>query len=166
MTERHIVGYTHAFTCGHNYGERFDRLKNCCEKFQAWFTQTGNTKHRSFNSRYPEERAGINLVQRGGISLVLRLTDPAYEDDLNFCPFCGAEIVLKCTKSVELRPKTKQVPDGYEEIIRQQSPDQTTHIKAELTQESDNRLDYGQSKEEGDRRKEIGNRIDELVAKR
>ena len=120
MTEKHIVGYTHAFICGHSYGERFDRLEGCCDKFEYWFVHTGNTKYRSFNSRYPEERSGINLTTRGVLSLILRLKDPFYEDWIKFCPFCGAKIVLKCTKSVELKPKTKEVPDGYEEVIKWQ----------------------------------------------
>lgn len=138
VTKKHVVGYTHAFTSyGHSYGERFDSLKNSCEKFQAWFTHTGNTKFRSFNSRGSEERAGINLIQRGGISLILRLTDPVTEDHLKFCPFCGAELVLKCTKSIELKPKTKEIPDGYEEIVKWQEPDQDTRIKAELTSEEE-----------------------------
>src|SRR3989344_4726874 len=102
MDKKCLVGYTHAFTSfGQSFGERFDRLEPCCDKFQTWFLTTGNDKFRSFNSRSPEERAGINLVRRGGISLILRLTNPTMENELKFCPFCGASTELKCTKSVE-----------------------------------------------------------------
>ena len=121
MAEKHIVGYANGFTSGGLcYGERFDRLENACEKFEKWFIHTGNTKYRSFNNHSHEERNGINLTCRGGISLVLRLADKRSidEDHLKFCPFCGSEIELKCTKSVELKNKMKQVTDGYEEIVK------------------------------------------------
>lgn len=122
MAKKHIVGYTHGSLGGHSYGERFDRLENSCEKFEAWFIHTGNTKYTSFNRRSPEDRPGINLTQRGGISLVLRLEDPEHreritDDHIRFCPFCGAEVELKCTKSVELKRKKKEVDDGYTETI-------------------------------------------------
>jgi hypothetical protein len=138
MAEEHVVGYTNTYTSVRCYSERFDILEGCCEHFEYWFTHTGNTKYRSFNSCSSEERNGINLIRRGGLSLVLRLLDnrgSVTEDHLKFCPFCGGEIKLECTKSVNLEPKTKQVPDGYEEILKWQEPDEATRIKEEVTKQ-------------------------------
>lgn len=119
-----IVGFKTAIMegSGHIYGYVFDKLEPCCDKFNWLFYDTGQYKLTHFNSR-TEEREGLNLVTRGGmLILVLRIVGVIiiYEEQVASCPFCGVKIEVKRTKGVVLKPRTKQVPDGYDEEIKWQ----------------------------------------------
>ncbi|MBI4158215.1 MAG: hypothetical protein HY505_01145 [Candidatus Yanofskybacteria bacterium] len=131
MEKRCVVGYKRAAVegSGHTYGEVFDKLDACCHEFRRWFEDTGNYKTTSFNHpENPSQRLdnGFCFETRGSmLTLVLRAhTEPNPKfceivpaDKINFCPFCGAEVEVKCTKSVTLKPRTKEVFDGYDEEV-------------------------------------------------
>jgi hypothetical protein len=113
-----LVGYKTQILGGMVYGEAFCELRPCCSQFKVWFNDARARKgfddslHRSVN--------GINLTASGGdIYVALRLAEGDglfMEDKMRFCPFCGAEIEVKRTRTVELRERLKQVHDGYDEI--------------------------------------------------
>jgi len=123
MDRKCVVGYKRGIRKGstHVYGEIFDKLEPCCDSFRKWFESTGATKINSFSQPYTREKDGLNLVTRGHKqTLVMRLEvshNIAFENELRFCPFCGSEIEVKCTKSVTLIPRKKEVPDGYDEEV-------------------------------------------------
>ncbi|MDP3792241.1 MAG: hypothetical protein Q8Q89_00775 [bacterium] len=124
-----VIGFKRAFSSDthHLYGNVFDKLEPCCDQFKRLFFDTGHQKFNNFNSHL-DERDGLNLVTRGSVlTLVLRISRTPgviYEERVESCPFCGVKIEVKCTKSVELRPRTKQVPDGYDEEIKWQKGEQ------------------------------------------
>jgi len=123
-----IVGYKRAIiSSGHVYGEVFDKLEPCCDQFKRLFFDTGQNKISIF--KFPvDEREGLNLVTRGdALTLVLRISrSPGviYEGKVSSCLFCGRKVVVKCTKSVELIPRKKEVPDGYTEEVKWQEGEQ------------------------------------------
>ncbi len=102
------------YTQGIVYGNRFDKLIECCLWFGRWFNNTGNTKCASFNGGRNEDRDGFNLATRGG-ELKLCLRARGIESEINFCPFCGAKVEVIQTKMVQLKKRTKEVFDGYDE---------------------------------------------------
>jgi hypothetical protein len=95
------------------YGEAFDRLDACCGSFKDTFHRTGNTKSRTFGTGdlYTEGN-GLNFVVRGKLDLFL------CGEAVKFCPWCGASVEVKCSRDVTLRQKTREVPDGFEEVAR------------------------------------------------
>ena len=105
---------------GHSYGIRFDRLTPCCQEFRRWFNETGNVKIRNFDVTDAApygDRPGFNFVTRGQELLIELLTEnPTKTGRVNFCPFCSAKIEVEKTGTVTLRQKTRQVPDGLEEV--------------------------------------------------
>ena len=105
------------------YGDIFDKLEPCCDKFKGLFFETGHQKTSNFDSR-TDERDGLNLVIRGNaLYLVLRISlsrGIIYEEVVNVCPFCGIRVDVKCTKVVKLIPKKVEVFQGYEEQIKWQ----------------------------------------------
>lgn len=113
------IKYTTSFLEGLAYGERFNGLDNCCDLFREWFFITGNSKVTSFNSvneptSDPRGKNGFLLVGRGNkFSLFLRNGNS--ETEIKFCPFCGAKVLMQNTKRVNLKNKTKTVPDGFDE---------------------------------------------------
>ena len=101
----------------HAYGYVLDELKPCCNDFGHWFHGTGNRKITSVNFVQGDDRNGFNLVTRGNKKVVvLRSLDPSKESRINFCPFCGAEVIVKITRVVELRRREKTIFDGYDEV--------------------------------------------------
>lgn len=120
--EKCLIGYKVATINGRLYGHVFDQLISCCTKFRRWFENTGSSKISSFNHPRERERNGFNLVYRVvHFKLVIRI-DPIssgsglLEDEMRFCPFCGAEVEVRCTKSVVLTKRMKEVFDCYEEV--------------------------------------------------
>lgn len=115
-----IVGYkTGVNERGFVYGIVFSKLDVCCDEFEQWFYSTGNTKVDNFNSSGApySERNGFNFVTRGEkLEIELRVTNPLRTGTILFCPFCQAEIEIKEVEVVTLKPKHKQVFDGYEEV--------------------------------------------------
>ncbi len=104
---------TGCYTQGIVYGNRFDKLAECCAEFGRWWNSTGNTKRTSFNTMY-EDEDGFNFTTRGGeLKLCLRMS--GREGEIKFCPFCGAKVEVIQTKVVQLRKRLKQVPDGFDE---------------------------------------------------
>lgn len=124
-----VVGFKRAVVQGsvHIYEEVFDRLESCCDKFKRLFFDTGQNKISVFNGR-TDERDGLNLVTRATrMTLVLRISRTPgviYEEKVNSCPFCERKVVVKWTKSVELIPRKKEVPDGYDEVVKWQEGEQ------------------------------------------
>lgn len=125
-----IVGYKKATVRGSLcvYGEVFDKLEPCCDKFKHMFFDTGQNKIGIFNGRI-DEKDGLNLVTRGNVlTLVLRISripGVIYEDKINSCPFCESKVVVKCTKDVELIPRKVEVFNGYDEEVKWQEGIQT-----------------------------------------
>lgn len=136
VEKRCIVGYKRATIAGscHIHGEFFDKLEPCCEKFSRLFYDTGHLKFRSFDSRTIEERDGLNLLTWGNVlTLVLRISRSLgviYKEKVTSCPFCETKIKVECTKSVELKPRKKEVPDGYDEEIKWQEGEQERDDKS------------------------------------
>ncbi len=95
------------------YGDLFDELRDCCDTFKHKFFSTGNEKRGTWgrSDLFNERPGGLNLVVRGGKPNLL-LSGEA----INFCPWCAAPIEIKKSKDVTLRDKTKEVPDGVEEV--------------------------------------------------
>ncbi|MBI2035575.1 MAG: hypothetical protein HYT12_02735 [Candidatus Liptonbacteria bacterium] len=117
-----VVGYKSAtIQGGYGYGERFDNLEPCCESFEETFRYTGNHKVSDFNceSDAYNSKPGINLIVRGELKVILSPSQASglstAEAEMRFCPFCGAEIVLKKTRSVRLVMQEKTVPAGFKE---------------------------------------------------
>lgn len=105
---------TGCYTQGIVYGNRFDKLIECCTEFKRWFNDTGNTKCASFNAGRNEDEDGFNFTTRGGeLKLCLRIRGK--ETEIKFCPFCGAKVEVIQTKMVQLEERLKQVPDGFNE---------------------------------------------------
>jgi hypothetical protein len=95
----------------------FDKLVPCCDTFKRLFEATVPHKTVSFQEPVVSEVNGMNLVTRGGIfKLVLRLELPrrTIENEIKFCQSCKAEIRLKCTQKVDLKPKYRKILDGYD----------------------------------------------------
>jgi len=106
---RCLVGYTtELFGRGVVYNRKFSELKSCCNEFECVFVPTIGRGVWD----------GIILsITEGGVVL---LFDRMYS--IKFCPFCGAEVEVKETKAVKMKPKYKQVQvqDGFEkEVVRQ-----------------------------------------------
>lgn len=96
------------------YGDRFDKLSECCLHFGRWFNNTGNIKCTSFNKRRNGDKDGFNFAARGGeLKLCLRIG--GNEGEIRFCPFCGAKVEVTQTKIIHLKERSKQVPDGFDE---------------------------------------------------
>ncbi len=117
-----VVGYkTAVMGNGWVYGQVFSKLDACCKEFEEWFKKTGNTKSTDFNSPGGapyDEQNGFNFVTRGkNLEVELRLTDPFKVGTVKFCHSCGAKIEIKEVARVALKPRQKQVSDGYEEIL-------------------------------------------------
>ncbi len=107
------IEYASGFIRGIVFGNRFDKLTECCLWFGRWFNSTGNTKCTSFSGGY-EDKDGFNLTTRGG-ELKLCLRARGIESEIKFCPFCGATVWLIQTKIVQVERRFKQVPSGYNE---------------------------------------------------
>lgn len=105
---------TGCYTQGIVYGNRFDKLIECCTEFKRWFNGTGNTKCTSFNGGRNEDKDGFNFATRGG-ELKLYLRARGIESEIKFCPFCGAKVEVIQTKMVKLKERLKQVPEGFDE---------------------------------------------------
>ncbi len=104
---------TGCYTQGIVYGNRFDKLTECCTEFGRWWNNTGNTKCTSFNAMC-EDKDGFNFATRGGeLKLCLRMG--GNEGEIKSCPFCGAKVEVIQTKMVQLKERLKQVPDGFDE---------------------------------------------------
>ena len=124
MSERTecVVGYKRAWIEGSGrlcFGDCFDRLIPCCDKFKKCFEETGNIKSTDYNHNNiydAKAKPGINLVVRGELKLLLG-GDIKFE--INFCPFCAAKVTVKQIRTVSLRSKYKQERDGYEELESQ-----------------------------------------------
>jgi hypothetical protein len=123
MAEKCLIGYKRGIIDKSTLviGDIFDKIVPCCDKFNRWFDSTGPRKRVTFNQPAPQDMNGLNLAMRGGsLKLIFRLELSLrilMTDEMKFCPFCGAEIEVKCTKSVTLKEKTKEIFDGYDEEI-------------------------------------------------
>ena len=96
------------------YGDQFDELRECCVMFKNIFFNTGNEKSNIWGkgNLYDSKSDGLNLVVRGGeLKLLL------YGEPISFCSWCGSGIEIRMTKNVTLKNKTKEVPDGMEEVL-------------------------------------------------
>ena len=125
-----VIGFKRAFTSWDHllYGAVFDKLMPCCDSFRKWFEITGHRKRNSFDIPSERESNGFNLVTRGGrfvlVNRIVMSSHNLFEDEVKFCQSCGASVEVKCTKSVELKPRKKEIPDGYDEEIKWQEGEQ------------------------------------------
>lgn len=120
-----VVGYkTGVNERGYVHGHIFSELNECCDEFRRWFHSTGNHKVPTFNKSHAphdDEKNGVNFVTRGGeLQIELRLSESENDscpkvNQVRFCPFCGAKIEIKETRTVRLVPKYRSVFDGYQE---------------------------------------------------
>jgi hypothetical protein len=107
-----VVLYKKGWMGGILFGERFDHLQGCCISFGQAFFNTGNQKSGSWGQgNLYDSKPGLNLIVRGG-ALKLSLCG----EDVHFCPWCGSTVEVKKSKDVILKQKTKEVPDGFDEI--------------------------------------------------
>jgi hypothetical protein len=112
------IGYvTGVLSSGFIYGDRFDTMNKCCDTFSEWFSVTGDRKYSGFSFRHMvdlEVRDGLCFGSyHGKTTLTVRIR--GYEEEVKFCPFCGAKIVIENTKRIRLKERTKTIPDGYDE---------------------------------------------------
>lgn len=118
-----IVGYTtQVYGSGRVHGHRFCKLKTCCETFAARFNETLFKKaSQGFSS---DVVSGINFESRGGEMEVLLSFSGLIpsENEMKFCPFCGATIEVKQAKVVELKDSFKKVRNGYKEKVLREAP--------------------------------------------
>jgi len=117
---------------GHEYGWVLESLNPCCKTFEKWFENTGNHKKTFFNQPNSKENNGFCLVTRGSLpTLVLRVDieggSPRFpsirEDEVNYCLFCSTKIEIRTVKIVELRKRTREIPDGFEEVVLHPKPE-------------------------------------------
>lgn len=95
------------------YGYGFDKIIGCCEEFESIFTRSQAQKTPFDDLLQTHE--GLHLVKRGKyLRVVLSIRNHEY--NVKHCPFCGCKVEIKETKRVQLKKRTRTVPDGYDEI--------------------------------------------------
>ncbi|KKT81256.1 MAG: hypothetical protein A3B99_05175 [Candidatus Yanofskybacteria bacterium RIFCSPHIGHO2_02_FULL_44_12b] len=108
-----IINYKVGFLNGICLGYAFDKLEPCCRTFNFEFFRTGNTKKNFFSkdSLREDTGSGLNLIVHGNQPKLTLSTIEIY-----FCPWCGSPITVQRSKSVTLRQRMMEVPNGYEEV--------------------------------------------------
>jgi hypothetical protein len=112
-----VIGYKTAIRNGKIFSQSFYELKPCCQTFSLWFNQGLARKKQSF----PETPDGMNLkLGWENKTVILHLNTSAstfIEDEVKFCPFCGAKIEIKEAIKVRLIERFKRISDGYDEEV-------------------------------------------------
>ena len=119
-----VVGYKRVVKESGDIGYIFDKLIPCCPNFQRWFERTGNFKLNSVNQPSLRETNGFNLVLRSDCFVLVNRLELSLgslvETEVKFCQSCGKSVEMRCTQMIELKPRTRVIHDGYDEIVRWQ----------------------------------------------